>query len=116
MSASLNAESFMECARHGQQRPAFMCQHLLDGERLGFFQPDDPPTADEPWEQAWCEACELIRMRAGGWNDESESFAAVKLVCHGCFQLARARNIKHKKKQLSGWLSNFFKVHWRRAE
>jgi len=66
MSASLHAESFMECSCRGRQQPAFICQHLLDGELLGFFQPDEPPTGDELWEQAWCEACEAVRMQAGG--------------------------------------------------
>lgn len=110
MSASLNAESFMECSCHGRQKPAFICQHLLHGDLLGFFQPDEPPTTDEPWQQAWCEAREAVRMLAGGWNEESEPFAAVKLICDGCFQVVRARNIKHQKRQLGAWLPNFLKV------
>jgi hypothetical protein len=112
MSMSLNAEIFMECQCHGRQKPAFICQHLLDGELQGFFQPDETLVSDESWEQAWCGACEAVRQGAGGWNDESEAFAAVKLVCHDCFHAARARTMKHQKqkKHLGAWLSDFFGV------
>ena len=98
MSTSLHSESFMECPCHGRQKPAFICQHLLRGELQGFLQPNDIPTTDEPWEMAWCEACEVVRMRTGGWNDESEGYAGVQCICHGCFETARARNSKHDMK------------------
>ena len=118
MSTSLDADSFMECPRHGRQKPAFICQHLARGEVQGFFQPDDAPTSDEPWNMAWCEACEVERMRTGGWNDESERYAAIQCVCHGCFEAARARNTKHENRKRGhiGWLPWFSKGHSGRDE
>jgi hypothetical protein len=88
----LNPGSFMECRVHGIGKPAFVCQHLQHGVGVGFFSPNDPPTQAEPWKQGWCAACEDVRSTAGGWNDESEAYASVRLVCDGCFDDARGRN------------------------
>lgn len=80
------------CAEHGQVRPAFVCRHLSDqllkGQftPIGFFEPDTQ--AEEP--NAWCEQCDEVMAAQGGWNDASEVFAGVKLVCSGCFARARA--------------------------
>jgi len=89
----LNRESFTECPVHGIGKPAFICQHLRHGVGVGFFSPDAPPTDDEPWMQGWCAACEEVRLKAGGWNDESEAHASIRLICSGCFDDSRSRNL-----------------------
>ena len=89
----LNRESFMACPVHGIGKPAFICQHLQHGVGVGFFSPDSPPAEDEPWMQAWCAACEKARLKAGGWNDESEAYASIRLICGGCFDDSRSRNL-----------------------
>lgn len=94
MNSELNPDSFMECPIHGTGKPAFICQHLQHGTALGFLSPSDGPTEAEPWAQGWCSACEAVRMTAGGWNDASEEYASIRLVCSGCFDDARRRNLQ----------------------
>lgn len=93
MANELTPDSFMECPIHGRQKPAFICQHLQRGAGLGFFTPAEPPTPDDPWEQAWCGACEKVAIDAGEWNDDSEGYASFRWVCAGCFETARVRNV-----------------------
>jgi len=89
---SLTKDSFMECARHGMQKPAFICKHLRNGRSLGFFVPDEAPTEEEPWKEAWCRVCEQVRINEGSWNDRSELFAGVMPICEACYEEIRQRN------------------------
>jgi hypothetical protein len=81
----------VECAEHGRQDGTFVCQHLLRSlgtrERVGFF------FTSSPRGDAWCAACEEVRIREGGdsgdWNDRSEAFAGVKLICGACYDEVR---------------------------
>ena len=86
----MGEEQVVHCGSHGPRRPAFVCRHLVRGSGLGFFAPDDP--GDDL--QAWCWACERvrIRVRCSGWNDESETVAQIKLICDLCYTAARERN------------------------
>ena len=61
-----------------------------------FFEPDGPPTsANESGEQsAWCSEGERVRQQQGGWDDISEGFAGVTIICDACFERARQRNQK----------------------
>jgi len=93
MGNPLNKDSMMECSRHGRRRPSFICQHLQHGEHLGFHQPEDPPDADWPFQNAWCSECERVVLKEGGWNDRSEAFAKVMVICEGCFEEIKQRNI-----------------------
>lgn len=92
MTNALTPESVIECPIHGLGKPAFICKHLQYGSGLGFFTPSEPPTAEDPWEQAWCAECEEIAINIGEWNDESEGFASFRWICAGCYEVARARN------------------------
>jgi hypothetical protein len=118
MEISLNSKSIMECAIHGRQKPAFICQHLQHGFMLGFLQADEAPSNDAPWEMAWCDACEVVRRQAGGWNDESEGYAAARCVCYGCFLSIRMKNEKQFDTQKSRvrWRAWFSKVLGGQAE
>jgi MinD superfamily P-loop ATPase len=49
-----------------------------------------PEEADEKC--AWCNECEAVRQKNGGWNDESEAFAQITMICDACFEAARLRN------------------------
>jgi hypothetical protein len=80
----------VHCGSHGLRRPAYVCRHLAWGSGLGFFAPDD--AGDDL--QGWCEECEQVRTRCGGWGDESEEFAQIMLICDLCYQAARERNIR----------------------
>jgi len=83
----------VHCARHGDRREAFVCDHLLHGAGQGFF------TAEElgnPHPDAWCSVCEKIRLTYGGadgeWNNESEALIKIRLVCGDCYEEIKARN------------------------
>ena len=79
----------LSCDIHGLKRPTFVCQHLNKKVRKGFHE------AFESWEemelgedddlQAWCDEWEKVRIRHDGWNEVSEQFAKIKLVCENCY-------------------------------
>lgn len=80
----------IHCERHGDMEEAFVCEHLLQGTRLGFVTADADKDSARP--DAWCSNCERIRLKHGGWNEESEPLIKVKLVCGGCYDEIKARN------------------------
>jgi hypothetical protein len=84
----------VHCRQHGERRPTFVCKHLVRGSGLGFFSPNRPPAVEEADEQtAWCSDCERVRQeQGGGWDDVSEGYASVTMVCEACFEAARHRN------------------------
>ena len=84
----------VECPAHGSQEATYVCHHLAEslrtGKKVGFY------CAPEPRGDAWCAACEEVRVREGGesgdWNDKSESFAKIKLLCGACYDNVRKLN------------------------
>ena len=83
-------EELVSCDEHGTLPIAFVCQHLFRGERLGFHQGYDED--DEPSLSGWCDQCEEVRAKNGGWNDDNMPFAAIKLVCSKCFERIKNSN------------------------
>lgn len=49
---------------------------------------------DEEDFQAWCDDCEKIRIKYDGWNENSETFAKIKLICENCYFDLKNFNIK----------------------
>lgn len=84
------------CATHGARRAAFVCQHLSADKYTGFHEAfdSDPLVEAEDDYQAWCDACEEVRLQAGEWNEESEAFAKIRLICDQCFFEIKAKNTK----------------------
>jgi len=83
----------IECTTHGDSEKAFVCVHLLgDSVGLGFnrSEPDD----DNPFPDAWCDDCEIIRSAHGGWAEESEKLTKISLLCAGCYERTRLRNTR----------------------
>jgi hypothetical protein len=80
----------VECGTHGSRTGTFVCQHLPRGSQRGFHcsVPDD----DDLWPDAWCNACEEVREKAGGWDEASEGAVEIKLVCVCCYETARENN------------------------
>lgn len=84
----------IDCEYHGEQDEAFVCAHLAEsilvGAEVGFY------FASEPRGDAWCAACEEIRLKEGGtsgdWNERSEAFADITLICGKCYDKAKALN------------------------
>lgn len=82
----------IECEEHGHREVAFVCQHLANGQGLGFHQAidDDDPCVLFP--DAWCDSCEAIRDSEGGWTDRAQSAAAIRILCSGCYMQRRLLN------------------------
>jgi hypothetical protein len=91
----------VDCPVHGERAATFVCRHLPAGEHRGFHWGIDAEYPDRLWPDAWCDACESMRNREGGWNDRSEAFAAVTLVCDRCYEEARARNWQQDDEQFT---------------
>ena len=85
---------YVECCEHGRQQETFVCQHIVqslkDGIPRGFWSAE----ADEnhPRPDSWCNECEKLVTSVGEWNDETETFAGVKLLCGACYDRAKEMN------------------------
>ena len=79
----------IDCNNHGFSRPAFVCQHLDLKKTKGFVEAfetfEGMDLEDDDDFQAWCNECEEVRKKYDGWNEESEKFAKIKLVCEKCY-------------------------------
>ena len=87
----------MDCGNHGFKRPAYVCQHLNLQTSVGFEEAfetyEGMELDDEDDLQAWCSDCEKVRIKYDGWNEESEKFAQIKLVCEDCyFEMKKINN------------------------
>ena len=83
----------IQCATHGERPQVLVCSHLLgETARLGFNC--DPPEDANPFPDAGCDDCELIRSAHGGWDEESEKLLKTSRLCPGCYQRARIRNTR----------------------
>jgi hypothetical protein len=47
--------------------------------------------------QVWCDECEKVRLKTGGWNEESEKFAKIKLISEKCYFEIKGFNLGYKK-------------------
>ena len=83
----------VQCDVHGEGERAYVCSHLAEhGVGLGFNAND--PSEEDPFPDAWCDECELIRAAHDGWTDETEKLVTVLLLCSGCYEAARIRNTR----------------------
>jgi len=83
----------IQCDTHGESQAAYVCTHLAGaGAGLGFNR--NEPTEEDPFPDAWCDHCEIIREAADGWDEESGKLAQIKLLCSECYESARIRNTR----------------------
>ncbi len=82
----LGPDSKAECPRHGIQRPTFVCIHIVEHTAVSFVTPSGPP---DPFKEAWCERCDALVMADGEWNERSEAFARITMICEGCYEERR---------------------------
>lgn len=87
-------DKVVHCHEHGEQQTTYVCQHIIqtlrDKKPRGFWTSDNQ---DNPRPDAWCTECEKKLQEVGGeWNDESEAFAGVSLLCGACYDRAIAIN------------------------
>ncbi len=99
-SAQKTKDKYVECGIHEYRRRAFICQHLTTKKIVGFEEAfetyEDMELGDEDDFQAWCTKCEMERQKEDGWNDKSEAFAKIKLVCEKCYFEMKESNLGHK--------------------
>lgn len=87
-----DSENKVECNTHGTTDATFLCRHLVEGENLGFNIGYDPENPDALCPDAWCDECEKVLDAEGAWNENSEKFADIKLLCSHCYEQIRERN------------------------
>lgn len=77
------------CSIHGESYTTFVCQHLVQGHSLGFFYGNEESLRPD----AWCSDCDrFLAKHRGEWNDETEAFAKVTVICANCYDVVRQRN------------------------
>jgi hypothetical protein len=92
-------QKIVECCTHGDRYPAYVCQHLNLQTPVGFYEPlaSDPSITYANDElNAWCDACDGELTRTGEWNEESEAFAQIKLVCDACYFDMKELNLGYR--------------------
>lgn len=87
------------CSSHGEQVATFVCQHLLKGFGNGFYAGYSEEFPDDPFPDAWCKRCDEMLETCGEWNDESEAFADIKLICSSCYLAIKLRNQDEKERR-----------------
>ena len=63
----------------------------MKGDGRGFNPGFDEEQPEDLRPDAWCDACEALRERAGGWDDETTPEAEISLACAGCYDEIRRR-------------------------
>lgn len=61
-------------------KPAIVCQHLLENPDLNLNFPCDIND-----DQAWCDSCEWVFKEKNGWKERALEFADFKTCCRHCF-------------------------------
>jgi hypothetical protein len=83
----------IQCPTHGECRQTFVCIHLT-GESAGLGFNRNDPDDDNPFPDAWCDDCEIIRAAHDGWNDECSKLTKIVVLCSGCYERSRIRNMR----------------------
>ena len=87
-------EEKVNCSKHGIQAPTFVCQHiaqtLIDNIPRGFLKAWG---SGELRPNAWCRECDK-RLEENNWiwDDETEDYAGVTLICGKCYDIAEELN------------------------
>lgn len=91
---------FVQCDVHDYKRLAFVCQHLLHNNKVGFNEAfetcENMELGEDEDFQAWCDECEAVRIIEGEWNENSEKFANIKIVCEQCYFEIKEFNLGHR--------------------
>ena len=95
----------VDCDKHGRHAATYVCHHLLGGDGLGFHYGYDPDEPDALYPDAWCGACDAVLEEEGEWNERSEAFADIRLLCAKCYVETRARNWIQDDKAYRGLVS-----------
>jgi hypothetical protein len=93
-------EKYVECRAHDKQRTAFVCNHLIGSNKVGFNEAfdtfEDMELGEDDDFQAWCDECEAIRQKEGEWNETAMAFTDIKLVCERCYFEMKELNLGYR--------------------
>jgi hypothetical protein len=78
----------IECSTHGSGFSTYVCEHLQANPAQEWFSQE--PDGTNRWPDAWCAACDVFFQEEGEWNEKNESKMKIKLLCHQCYEKARA--------------------------
>lgn len=82
-------DQIIDCEEHESGRIAFICQHLNKKTTTGFEEAFTTWKGMELGEdddfQAWCDECEIVRLKEDGWSDKAMEFLKGKVVCESCY-------------------------------
>jgi len=78
----------IECATHGDGFATYACEHLVANPVQEWFSSE--PDETNKWPDAWCATCDVFFQEEGEWNEKNESKIKIKLLCHHCYEKARA--------------------------
>lgn len=81
------------CPVHGIQTAHYVCQHIVEGlrvgERVGFHTASGAQPADR--RDAWCSSCDRrARANGGHWVGQALDNLGVKAICANCYDNARS--------------------------
>ena len=54
------------------------------------YAPENP---DGLYPDAWCDECDKVLDDEGEWNEKSQAFADIKVICCQCYEAIRERNM-----------------------
>lgn len=83
----------IQCTVHGETAKSYVCTHLKD-ETTGRGFNRDEPSDQNPFPDAWCDDCEVIRAAHDGWDEVPEGLCKIVLLCSGCYERSRIRNTR----------------------
>ena len=73
----------IDCATHGKSTATYICKHLA--AKPGQKWIGGQPTPEQPWPDAWCEACNKKWELKEGDPDRPP----ITVICHHCYESAR---------------------------
>lgn len=87
-------ERTVSCATHGTGSQTFVCKHLAEKPKQPWHS--SQATDADPWPDAWCAECNELFKLQGEWNESNSGELRAVLLCHACYETARAQSIEEQ--------------------
>ncbi len=79
------------CQEHGAATTTYVCSHLATNPVQRWHSAR--ASGDNPWPDAWCNACNATFLREGEWNDRNADALDLRILCNHCYEGASAKSI-----------------------
>lgn len=106
----------VHCDQHGEACPTYVCGHLARHPIQRWFA--DVPTPDNPYPDAWCESCHAQYLsegedgEEGEWNERNSGCLDLAILCHRCYEDARARSVESLSEPTrAAWINAVVAAH-----